>query len=1192
MCVWEVLANHSPARAVLWLSVAYWAVTAGLFAWGVSRVRQAGGFASGIAGQALPGLERAARAEAGTASAASGSTVIDPVTLATLPLAGAPGLALAVPGSGAVAVSVASVGSPIGSPVGGAGAVPVPLPNYGAQREAAVAAALGPRFAAGGQAVAPAAGGDSGAALYYAPALFPVHRFDPERGIVTRAHSGPALILASLALALCWGTAAMVFVSPSWAGVMVTNVVKVIGAAYVLDAVRRSQALQCAAVRLLVEAAARQAAAAVNAADTAAAAAAAVGAASAPPAMLAPPAPGLTPLARTQNGQLVAAVFASASPSTCKAVLSSFDRRASHASPAGSAPSAAGSPRSGGGAAPVGSGLLTALSPAAAAMAVSRTFLLDAVCTEVELALRMVRENTVATAAQAAASAAEAGAGASSRTAAASVFSAASSQALAGLSGYFRRNSGTGGVAASDTAQATPGAAAGAAAASAAVPVPVPGAGEPFIVRSDEELRALVAGPEAQLPPSAYSFNAIYKERALALRADCASHLAARYIHSGWSALQLLAPFLSRVRCPRRGDAAAAAHDTAVIAAAQAAAKSPSAALTAALAAATPHDPDALNALLASPLQRLAYSTACDLVDALSGAATNAAAPAPATASIAPAPTWADARALLAHVQQMDGVSSLAAAEGALFSAYVQHGLYRAGCTAAAGEFAAWAAFLAWCAQPHVTALLLNAGGPDFSQYHAVLTGSKSPADVVAQQTTPAAPAVGAGQAPAHPSVRYVPPTAAALSSRDALVAFWQREVGVHAASQLTGALSLVEDVYAQAAAAEEAAALRRRLQDAAADRLRRDGIERQREEERQRLIGEQLAADAAAAEALRAAAAAEAAERRRVAEAAARDRAEREAQVARDAAMARQLHELEAAAAAERQAAEAARLQREAAQLRAQQEAERAARRRAEAERARAEAARRAAEEERQRKQQAEAEAAASAIQRRLAEEEARRRADAAAAASAAAAAAAIAAAAATAAAESSAAAGASAGAAASGASAAASAAGTAAAGAGAGSAAAAGTAASAAMLDSHRMETAKKVSALIAGCGGKPYADPAFTGRKALGRDFGEAATWRRMRDFSPNPILVDAGGAKPNGSQGALGDCYLLSALSVLASHSPAYVDNLLITRTLNEAGVLCARFWRGGRWREVRNGLRERRCWGYCGRYSRWNRMYWC
>jgi hypothetical protein len=134
--------------------------------------------------------------------------------------------------------------------------------------------------------------------------------------------------------------------------------------------------------------------------------------------------------------------------------------------------------------------------------------------------------------------------------------------------------------------------------------------------------------------------------------------------------------------------------------------------------------------------------------------------------------------------------------------------------------------------------------------------------------------------------------------------------------------------------------------------------------------------------------------------------------------------------------------------------------------------------------------------------------------------------------------------------------------------------------------MEAAKKVSALIAGCGGKPYIDPAFTGRKALGRDFGEASTWRRMKDFAPNPILVDAGGAKPNGSQGALGDCYLLSALSVLASHSPAYVDNLLITRTLNEAGVLCARFWRGGRWCEVRDAAPRAACSRECRCGARW------
>lgn len=92
------------------------------------------------------------------------------------------------------------------------------------------------------------------ARLYYSALLFPVFRFDPTSGALIKEHNGPALLWASAIMALIWGTLAMVFVVPSWAGVMVTNLVKVAVTLYVTDSVSRSSSDLETSVSLLLDA--------------------------------------------------------------------------------------------------------------------------------------------------------------------------------------------------------------------------------------------------------------------------------------------------------------------------------------------------------------------------------------------------------------------------------------------------------------------------------------------------------------------------------------------------------------------------------------------------------------------------------------------------------------------------------------------------------------------------------------------------------------------------------------------------------------------------------------------------------------------------------------------------------------------------------------------------------------------------
>ena len=129
---------------------------------------------------------------------------------------------------------------------GGGGASAV-LANYAAQLRAlpekellvaAVAAStaglsLGPHqsqppMTTGGSVVPGAAApAGLGAWLWLRPgAGFPALSFDPSLNRFVDASAGPAMIAASLVMAAAWGTVAIVFVGPTWAGVMVLATAK------------------------------------------------------------------------------------------------------------------------------------------------------------------------------------------------------------------------------------------------------------------------------------------------------------------------------------------------------------------------------------------------------------------------------------------------------------------------------------------------------------------------------------------------------------------------------------------------------------------------------------------------------------------------------------------------------------------------------------------------------------------------------------------------------------------------------------------------------------------------------------------------------------------------------------------------------------------------------------------------------
>ena len=105
-----------------------------------------------------------------------------------------------------------------------------------------------------------------------------------------------------------------------------------------------------------------------------------------------------------------------------------------------------------------------------------------------------------------------------------------------------------------------------------------------------------------------------------------------------------------------------------------------------------------------------------------------------------------------------------------------------------------------------------------------------------------------------------------------------------------------------------------------------------------------------------------------------------------------------------------------------------------------------------------------------------------------------------------------------------------------------------------------------------GQPWQDAEFPATDAVLPSSARGAAWRRAHQFCRAPTIFgrassDADDIDPSDiSQGALGTCYFLSALSVAAAR-PELIRSCFVTREPNDAGVFCVRFFRDGQPRHV-------------------------
>ena len=116
--------------------------------------------------------------------------------------------------------------------------------------------------------------------------------------------------------------------------------------------------------------------------------------------------------------------------------------------------------------------------------------------------------------------------------------------------------------------------------------------------------------------------------------------------------------------------------------------------------------------------------------------------------------------------------------------------------------------------------------------------------------------------------------------------------------------------------------------------------------------------------------------------------------------------------------------------------------------------------------------------------------------------------------------------------------------------------------------LETAKKAK-------NKKYDDPDFrpnndhlcADAKAY-KEFFYRFTWKRLADVykKKKPVIFDSKIEPADIQQGALGDCYFLSALSVMAE-KPDRIRKLFLSDEINEAGVYGVRITKNGIYQEV-------------------------
>lgn len=70
-----------------------------------------------------------------------------------------------------------------------------------------------------------------------------------------------------------------------------------------------------------------------------------------------------------------------------------------------------------------------------------------------------------------------------------------------------------------------------------------------------------------------------------------------------------------------------------------------------------------------------------------------------------------------------------------------------------------------------------------------------------------------------------------------------------------------------------------------------------------------------------------------------------------------------------------------------------------------------------------------------------------------------------------------------------------------------------------------------------------------------------WRRPEDLMKHPVMFEGGADPLDINQGAIGDCWLLSALSVMTQR-PTELMSIFVSKEHTAAGVYSVNFWKNG------------------------------
>jgi Ca2+-binding EF-hand superfamily protein len=100
------------------------------------------------------------------------------------------------------------------------------------------------------------------------------------------------------------------------------------------------------------------------------------------------------------------------------------------------------------------------------------------------------------------------------------------------------------------------------------------------------------------------------------------------------------------------------------------------------------------------------------------------------------------------------------------------------------------------------------------------------------------------------------------------------------------------------------------------------------------------------------------------------------------------------------------------------------------------------------------------------------------------------------------------------------------------------------------------------------QPWNDPGFPANDSVlpASAKGEVTKWKRIKEINENGTLFVKGVDEGDVIQGALGDCWFLSALAVVATSTDNFIEQLF-TQQKPEIGFYQVRFYKNGKWRLV-------------------------